>query len=431
MITTMQKMQDILDKGYVVKSNCMVEAHYSLKSIHQKIVLILTSLHNPRDIEFKEVSFKVKDLMNILGIGSENYTYMKLVTKQLQARTIDLIEDGGDTLTQTNWMEYSRYEGSKGLVKLKLHHLLKPYILQLTGHFTKYKLSSVIHLSSSYSIRVYELLMQYIKIGKRTFTLDELKLKTGVPEGSFKRYPDFRRYVLLKAQTELEQKSDLCFDFIPIKSGKQIIKIEFTIFKNISRIKEISKNTGLNIDQINLTSSSDKKPIDALTDDHGGDFADIILNNLASNTEEDLIETLSREFGLKRRDTKKLIADFTKEKVWEKYHYYHYKSSVQEIKNPVAWFINSVVKDYNISDMTAHQKANEPDPLGDHLKELKIKEQELKVNINNTKQDISSPVAQYSESIRAGFETDLSKYQEELQSISEEIKILKSAYATE
>jgi len=90
-----------------------------------------------------------------------------------------------------------------------------------------------------------------------------------------------------------------------------------------------------------------------------------------------------------------------------------------------------VTKDYNVAEMKAEQKANEPDPLGDHLKELTAKQHELKIEINNSKQDISSEVAKYSESIRAGFEADLAKYQEELKTTTEEIQILKSAYATE
>jgi len=215
---------------------------------------------------------------------------------------------------------------------------------------------------------------------------------------------------------------------------------------NTRKVKEIAEKTNKSEAQVADDIMNDRNPLEKMAEQIGDPLGDVIMENLRGHktdrvidgvctNESDDLESLTNSiksvFTFSGKDIDRMLKEFGKEKLWEKFHYYHYCTAKQEIKNPTAWFISAVTKDYKVADMKAEQKANEPDPLGDHLKELQTKEQELKVNINNTKQDISSPVAQYSESIRANFESDLAKCQSELKETVEEIKLLKSAYATQ
>jgi len=430
-MATMTITKESIQNNVVVKANCMIEGHIDLDLLHGKIVLLLASLSPPSATEFSEVEVEVKELMAILDMKGKNYTYMKKITKELNNCSIEFIEHDGETLTQAPWMAYSKYK--KGKMILKLNDAVKPFVLQLTGHFTKYKLVAILQLKSTYSLRIYEILMQYKKnIGERTVLLPSLRKMLGISEGKFSRWADFRRFVLDRAQKELKEKTDMEFDYFPIKKGKQVSSVKFVIFSNKKNLESKANKAGVNVKDIEKFHEKFKQPSDQLSDAYNDDeFTSLILKNMSSHGTDDLFLALQTEFGLSEKDVSRLMSEFSKEKLWEKFHYYHYCTAKQEIKNPTAWFISAVTKDYNVAEMKAEQKANEPDPLGDHLKELTAKQHELKIEINNSKQDISSEVAKYSESIRAGFEADLAKYQEELKTTTEEIQILKSAYATE
>jgi plasmid replication initiation protein len=54
---------------------------------------------------------------------------------------------------------------------------MKPHLLSLQSHFTMYDPKYILGLSSTYSIRIYELLKQYEKIRKRVFDLQDFKKK--------------------------------------------------------------------------------------------------------------------------------------------------------------------------------------------------------------------------------------------------------------
>jgi len=56
-------------------------------------------------------------------------------------------------------------------------------------------------------------------------------------EKKYKYYGNIKDKIILKAQKELKEKTDIAFEFIEIKEGrKRVVGIIFVIFKNV--IKE-------------------------------------------------------------------------------------------------------------------------------------------------------------------------------------------------
>ena len=53
-------------------------------------------------------------------------------------------------------------------------------MLDLQSQYKAYQLGNLIQLKSKYSVRLYELLKQYEKIGKRYFEVKELRLALGI-----------------------------------------------------------------------------------------------------------------------------------------------------------------------------------------------------------------------------------------------------------
>jgi hypothetical protein len=112
---------------------------------------------------------------------------------------------------------------------LEVSGRLKPFLLQLRGNYTTYELQNIPRLKSTYSIRLYELLSQYRLIGKRTFELRDLMNKIGC---SYAAYGHFKHRVLSKSQKDLEEKTDLRFDFEEEKDGRKVVGVIFYIYPN-------------------------------------------------------------------------------------------------------------------------------------------------------------------------------------------------------
>ena len=91
-------------------------------------------------------------------------------------------------------------------------------------------------MKSAFSVRIYELMKSYSFRHTITIELDELKRLLMVENvKSYVNYKDFRVKVLEKAQTEINELTDINIEFEPIKTGRKVTSIKFIIeekFKN-------------------------------------------------------------------------------------------------------------------------------------------------------------------------------------------------------
>jgi len=63
-----------------------------------------------------------------------------------------------------------------------------PYLTQLTQQFTAIVVKNVSALKRTYSIRIYELLMQFQKTGNRLIKIDDFRAMLGLDN----KYSDFK-----------------------------------------------------------------------------------------------------------------------------------------------------------------------------------------------------------------------------------------------
>ena len=241
-----------MDKNYLVtKANTLITANYDLSLQEQKLILTLASMVQPTDEEFKEYEFKIKDFMELLGIETQTkYTEIPKITKELMKKVFEIKE--GKDIIQLSWLSSARYKTGEGLVILKFDSSLKPYMLQLKVLYTSYKLENILSLKSKYSLRLFELLKsnEYKKIWN--IELEELKKLLGATEKSYSIYQNVKNRIILKAQKELKEKTDICFDFEEIKTGRKVTSIKFFIKSNkrVNAPKEISVDIDTTKDDI-------------------------------------------------------------------------------------------------------------------------------------------------------------------------------------
>src|SRR5690606_10838527 len=104
------------------------------------------------------------------------------------------------------------------------------YLLQLK-QYTSYRLSNILSLSSSYSIRLYELMRKWSFLNKWESSVEEIREKLGALTKSYTLYGNFKNKVLLPAVEEINEQTDLFISFKEIKKGRKVERIEFSIRK--------------------------------------------------------------------------------------------------------------------------------------------------------------------------------------------------------
>ncbi|UZR98185.1 replication initiation protein [Chondrinema litorale] len=216
----------------VIKANSLIEAKYKLSAREQKVLLFLISKLDSKSSNPGYVyQTHVDEIMQVLkdsGIKwGDAYTCFTEIIMLLKSKPISIHSDG--ELIMANWLGTVSLVEKSGVVKFSFDSLIAPFIFEIKKNFTKYPLRHVIKLRSTYSIRIYELLKQYARIGERKFDLMELRQVLGIEDDLYPRFFDFKKRVIEPAQKEIAEHTDIEFTFKKIKHKRTIVGIYFKI----------------------------------------------------------------------------------------------------------------------------------------------------------------------------------------------------------
>ena len=230
----------------VRKANELVEARYKFDIWETRVFAKMLTMIKPDDKDFQLYHIHVGDLLKDFNLkdGGDNYNAVKQATKKMLSRVIEIQKETPEGLM---WYAMPLIIGAKGFVEPKgdnfisvqFHQELKPYLLELKERYLQYDIRNLWGLSSVYSVRMYELLKQYERIGKRFFPLDDLKLKLAIQPNEYEKYNHFKDKVLLKAQGDLANCTDITFDIEEHKQGRKVSGLMLYIHANPNkRIKK-------------------------------------------------------------------------------------------------------------------------------------------------------------------------------------------------
>ena len=185
----------------------------------------------PDDDDFKTYRISISELANVIGSkNKDTYARLKLITKKVMRRIIEL--RSGDKETLIPLINKAIYHKGKGTIDIRLDEDLKEYLLQLKDNFTSVKITHLFALSSTHSMRIYELLVQYKKIGERTITLTDLRNMLNIRDKHYQRFDHFETRILKKSRLEVNGKTEIQFDYEKVKKNRKVHAIRFIISKN-------------------------------------------------------------------------------------------------------------------------------------------------------------------------------------------------------
>jgi len=228
----------------IAKSNELIEARYKLSLNEQRLILLLISVIQPDDDDFHDYELRVTEFASMFGIeGVKNiHALIKEAAKSLVGRRLDL--SIGNEWEYVAWFSSAKYLERQGVIRIRFDKSLKPYLLQLKGQFTQYKLNYVVRFKSSYSIKLYELLKSYQYLGDggsfyREFSLLDIRNFFGVEKGEYEIFGNFKNRMIAPSVKEINQHSDIFISSIEyLKEGRAIKKIKFIVEPKTNNVYE-------------------------------------------------------------------------------------------------------------------------------------------------------------------------------------------------
>ncbi|MBE8233335.1 MAG: replication initiation protein [Endozoicomonadaceae bacterium] len=217
----------------ITKSNQLIEASYRLSSQAQKLVLACLSKVDSRGVVPKEITITALEYAELMQIPNAHRELYKAADSLWDAE-ITVKEDGKNI--RLRWIQKDiQIPNGEGAVTIVWTDEVLAFISQLKSRFTTYKLKQVSGLQSGHSIRLYELLMQFKSTGERMIYVDDFKSAMGIT-GTYEKFKELNKFVIKKAVTEINIRTDLTVNYETIKKGRSVVALSFQ-FKQNKQIK--------------------------------------------------------------------------------------------------------------------------------------------------------------------------------------------------
>ena len=235
-------------KDLVVQQNRLIEAWHGMTLTEKRIFIYVSPLVRHQDVkEGDSITVRVLDFANACDIQPQTaYEGLRDACKNLFKRSFSYIDERACRV-DCRWVYRVVYNEKKGEIELSFP---KEIIYMLTifdknNSFTIYDKNIGLSFRGMYSLRLYELLQQYKKLGERKVEISELRNMFSLND-KYKILANFKARVIDPAIEEINELSNLIISYEQIKRGRVITAFLFTI-KEKEKPKDVAsvrdKNT--------------------------------------------------------------------------------------------------------------------------------------------------------------------------------------------
>ena len=236
----------------IVKDNALIQASYTLDTVEQRLILLAIAEaretgHGITENSLLEVH--ASSYINTFNVEKHTaYTVLRDASKSLFDRYVTYHDinpkTGKDRSFHCRWVDKIGYEPQTGIVFLRFTQDIVPLITRLEENFTKYELEQVSRLTSSYAIRLYELLIQWRSAGKTPiFDLSIFRQQLGVEAHQYKTMSNFKTYVLDFALKQVNELTDITAKYEQHKKGRSISGFSFSFKQKKTNSDKVIKET--------------------------------------------------------------------------------------------------------------------------------------------------------------------------------------------
>lgn len=253
-----------LDENFTVtQHNQLITSKHEMGALEQKLILILISTIKKEDTKLLIRKFRVKDLANLMQVSEELlYRDLDKICEKLLSRVVTIKNsENKKDWNKFNIVSTAKYNDGEGSINLRLNDDAGEFLLQLKELFLAYKLKEILYLNSKYSIRLYQLTKSNSYKKRFTIDLDKFKDMMALEQKSYNQFSNINLKVLTPAIDEINKKTDVNIKCKPLKTGRRVTGLDFTIIDSkktqLTKSNSYGNYTGNNSKRLK---NSDYKP---------------------------------------------------------------------------------------------------------------------------------------------------------------------------
>lgn len=221
---------DLPNKLHVSMSNELIRSAHGLNLMEKRLLsLAISKLDSTAKPTFENMSVRIQvsEMVSEYGLNPDKaYQETKRAAAGIMKRQIRFTYGTGHGgLCQ--WVTRSEYKKSEGWVLLEIYPGLSPWLFELQGQFTSYRLSRASAFKSVYSWRLFELLMQFKKTGYLKINIDDFSESMEAPQSYKRDFSLLRTKAIEPAIKEIRDIDGLKVKWEPIKAGRKVKALEF------------------------------------------------------------------------------------------------------------------------------------------------------------------------------------------------------------
>ena len=257
----------------VVKDNALINASYSLSLVEQRLILLAIVItrrhHHNMEWDFllgKPIEISANDYIETFSVSRQTaYEALQTAAKTLFNRQFSYQERGevkGIWYKTSRWVSDIAYMNETATVSFTFAPAVLPLITQLEKHLTSYELQQVASLNSSYSVRLYEVLIAWRTTGKTPqITVEDLRNRLGVVKGEYERMSNFKSRVLDYSIEQINEHTDIKASYEQYKQGRKVIgfAFKFKVKEKDKKKKDIEIRNANTADMFTIEGLNDKQ----------------------------------------------------------------------------------------------------------------------------------------------------------------------------
>ncbi|MHB9147722.1 MAG: RepB family plasmid replication initiator protein [Candidatus Amoebophilus sp.] len=221
----------LINKPVRLHNLLITGAYYSWPAAAKNILYYAMRDLNDNDPVNKVYRVHVRELEKAMGVELK-YKQLSEATDKLISRVYTI--NNIDEVLHISLLSSARYKKGTGIIELKFSKNVRPYLFALKSNFTVFQLYMALSLKSVHSKRLYEMLSQWKDTGIMYITVEKLKLCLGLldyqtKEEQYKNFNHFEKRIILVAQQELQEHTDISFEYKKSTTGKKVTDLVFLI----------------------------------------------------------------------------------------------------------------------------------------------------------------------------------------------------------
>ena len=238
--------------------------------------------HHP---ERRQIVLEKGEVERALGIKKINNQDLRNRLRHLMGNVVEIpdntIKKGFRLVTLFEEAVAEQEDDELWQVKLECTQKAMKYFFNIENlGYLRYKLRCVTSLTSRYTYIMF-IYLEHNRYKKSwTIALDDLKhILNCDKEDTYKEYKHFNNLILKRIQKEMHDKTECRYSYEPIKSGRKVTAIHFTVETFADKVKALEDQSEDGAEQLSFSdtySDYNEAPERAEPIDYGSDLADLL-----------------------------------------------------------------------------------------------------------------------------------------------------------